>query len=168
MNSENFRLAFSKSKDITLNFLGRVLSSTRVEPIRDEEGVKGVKASWVGEQGESNIAVNTGELNANVKIEADEPPTVEYVQYGEKRSVAIKNINNISCAVDRETLDQFVTPRGAAISVCAGAAAGLVGWFVVSVMRSITISTREQDESSVAAISSEDAEATEENPPAEE
>ena len=54
MNSENLRLALSKSKDITLNFLGRVLSNTRMEPIRDEVGVKGVKASWVGEQGESS------------------------------------------------------------------------------------------------------------------
>ena len=163
MNSKDLRLAFSKSKDMILNFLGHFLSGTRVEPIRDEEGVKGVKASWVGEQGVSSIAVNTGELNANVKIEADEPPAVEYVQYGETRSIAIKNINNISCAVDKETLDQFVTPRGAAVAVCAGAAAGLVGWFVVSVMRSVAVSVREQDESSVAAISSEDVKSTEEN-----
>lgn len=163
MNTENLRLALSKSKDITLNFLGRVLSSTRVEPIRDEEGVKGVKACWIGQQGESSIAVDTGEWNANVKIEADEPPTVEYVQSGETRSVSIKNINNISCAVDSETLDRFATPRGAAIAVCAGAAAGLVSWFVISVMRSIAVSNREKEETSGAAISSEDVETTAEN-----
>ena len=163
MNSNNLRVALSKSKDFTLNFLGQVLSSTRVEPIRDEEGTKGVKASWVGEQGESSIVVDTGEWNANVKLDADEPPTVEYVQYGETRSVSIKNINSISCTVDRETLDEFATPRGAAMAVCAGAAAGLVGWFVVSVMRSLAVSSREQDESSAGAISSEDAEAVEAN-----
>lgn len=167
MNSNNFRVALSKSKDITLNFLGRVLSSTRVEPIRDE-GVKGVKACWIGEQGESSIAVNTGEWNANVKMDTDEPPTVEYVQYGDTRSVTIKNINNISCSVDQETLDQFATPRGAAVAVCAGAAAGLVGWFIVSVMRALAVSAREQDESSAAAISSEDIETSEENPSDEE
>jgi len=167
MNSENLRLALSKSKDITLNFLGRVLSNTRMEPIRDEEGVKGVKASWVGEQGESSVAIDTGEWNANVKMEADEPPTVEYTQHGETRSVAIKNINNISCSVDRETLDQFATPRGAAIAVCAGAAAGLVGWFVVSVMRALAVPNREDEEPAVAALSSEDVETATENPSAE-
>lgn len=168
MNSENLRLALSKSKDITLNFLGRVLSSTRVEPIRDEEGAKGVKACWVGEQGKRNIAMDAGEWRANVEMETDEPPTVEYVQHGETRSVAIKNINNISCSVDRETLDQFATPRGAAIAVCAGAAAGLVGWFVVSVMRALTVSNREEDEPSAAAISDEDVGTGSENPAVEE
>ncbi len=168
MNSENLRLALSKSKDITLNFLGRVVSSTRVEPIREEDGAKGIKACWIGEQGKSSIEMDTGEWRANVEMEADEPPTVEYVQHGETRSVAIKNINNISCAVDRETLDQFATPRGAAIAVCAGAAAGLVGWFVVSVMRALTVSNSEDDEPSVDAISSEDVETAAENPSTEE
>ena len=168
MNSNNFRLALSKSKDITLNFFGRVLSSTRVEPIRDEEGAKGVKACWVGEQGGSSIAVDTGEWNANLTMEADEPPTVEYVQYGDTRSVTIKNINNISCSVDRETLDQFATPRGAAVAVCAGAAAGLVGWFVVSVMRALAVPNREDDAPSIAAVSSEEVETEQENPSIEE
>lgn len=168
MNSENLRLALSKSKDITLNFLGRVLSSTRVEPIRDDEGVRGVKACWVGEKGESSIAVDTGEWNANVTMDTDEPPTVEYVQYGDTRSVTIKNINNVSCSVDRETLDEFATPKGAAIAVCAGAAAGLVGWFVVSVMRALAVSNRKEDEPSSAAISSEDTETTAESSSTEE
>lgn len=168
MNSENLRLALSKSKDITLNFLGRVLSSTRVEPIREEDGAKGIKACWIGEQGKSSIEMDTGEWRANVEMEADAPPTVEYVQQGETRSVAIKNINNISCAVDRETLDQFATPRGAAIAVCAGAAAGLVGWFVVSVMRALTVPNSEDDEPSAAAISAENVETATENPSTEE
>lgn len=168
MNSENLRRALSKSKDITLNFLGRVVSSTRVEPIREEDGAKGIKACWIGEQGKSSIEMDTGEWRANVEMEADEPPTVEYVQHGETRSVAIKNINNISCAVDRETLDQFATPRGAAIAVCAGAAAGLVGWFVVSVMRALAVPNSEDGEPSAAAISAEDVETAAANPATEE
>ena len=163
MDTQKLKLAFSKSKDMTLNFLGHVLSSTRVEPIRSEEGVKGIKASWVGQQGESSLSVRTEELNAHVKIDAEEPPAVEYVQYGEKRGIAVKNINNISCTVDQDTLDQFVTPKGAAVAVCAGAAVGLLGWFVVTVMRAVAISTTEQDDSTVAAISAEDSEATQEN-----
>lgn len=168
MDTKNLKHAFSKSKDMTLNVLGRVLSSTRVEPIRDDEGVKGVKASWVGEQGESSISVNTGEWNANVKIEADEPPALEYVQYGEKRGISVKNINNITCAVDSETLDEFVSPRGAALSVCIGAAAGLVGWFIVTVIRTVAVSTMDQNNSTEDAISTEDVESTEDSPLAEE
>ncbi len=168
MNSENLRLALSKSKDITLNFFGRVLSSTRVEPIREEDGAKGIKACWIGEQGKSSVEMDTGEWHANVEMETDEPPTVEYVQHGETRSVAIKNINNISCTVDRETLDEFATPRGAAIAVCAGAAAGLVGWFVVSVMRALTVPNSEDGGTSEAAIPSEDTVAAQENPSTEE
>lgn len=163
MNTTNFRSALSKSRDLTLNFLGRVLSSTRVEPIRDDEGVKGLKACWIGEQGESSIAVDTGEWNANLSIESDEAPTVEYVQSGETRSVSIKNINNISCSVDRKTLDQFVTPKGAAVAVCAGAVAGLVGWFAISVIRSLAVSSSEPLDLNADAISSEDVDQTEDN-----
>ena len=168
MDTSNLKNALSRSKDLTLNVLGRVLSSTRVEPIRDDEGVKGVKASWVGEQGESSISVNTDEWNANVKIEADEPPALEYVQYGENRGISVKNINNITCAVDKETLDEFVTPRGAALAVCIGAAAGLVGWFIVTVMRTVAVSTIEHNDTSANAIPTEDNETAEDSPSNEE
>lgn len=146
MKSENLRIALSKSKDITLNFLARAISTTRVEAIRDDEGVKGVKASWIGEQGERSIDVDTGEWTANVSLETVESPTLEYVQHEETRSVAIKNINNLTCTVDSDTLDEFTSPRGAAIAVCAGAAAGLVAWFAVSVMRAISDSVKEREE----------------------
>ncbi len=164
MDTSNLKHAFLKSKDMTLNILSRVLSSTRVEPIRDDEGTKGVKASWVGEQGESSISVNTDEWNANVKIEADEPPTLEYVQSGENRGISVKNINNITCAVDSETLDEFVSPRGAALAVCIGAVAGLIGWFIITVLRAVAVSTIEQNDTTVDAISTDDIETTEENP----
>lgn len=147
MDSKKLRIALSKSKDITLNFLARALSSTRVEPIQDEDGVKGIKASWLGESGEHSVDVDTGQLNAIVSLETEEPPSVEYVEHGDSRSVAIKNINNLRCSVDQETLDEFTSPRGAAIAVCAGAAVGLVGWFAISVMRAITVSVKEQEQS---------------------
>lgn len=165
MNTQNLRDAISKSKDMTLNFLGRVLSNTNLEPIRDDEGVKGVRASWIGEQGERSIGIDTDEWNAHLTMESDEPPTVEFVQNGDTRSVAIKNVNNISCTVDRDTLDEFVSPRGAAIAVCAGAAAGLLGWFFVSVLRALTVSAKNQDEATIASIPSveSESETTQEN-----
>ena len=158
MNSKKLRIALSKSKDITLNFLARVLSSTRVEPIQDADGIKGIKASWIGESGERSVGVDTGQLNANVSLEAEEPPSVEYVEHGDSHSVAIKNINNLRCSVDQETLDEFISPRGAAIAVCAGAAVGLVGWFAFSVMRAITVSVKEREQS-IEESKSEDTEA---------
>ena len=167
MNIQNLRLAIAKSKDVTLNFLGRVMSNTHLEPIRDDEGIKGVKASWVGEQGERSIDVGTGDWNANLRLDTDEPPSVEYVQNGDTRSVAIRNINNISCNVDEDTLDEFVSPRGAAIAVCAGAAAGLLGWFFVSVMRALAVAAKNQDDATIASIPAEDVETTLENESAE-
>lgn len=162
MNLQDLRHAISKSKDVTLNFLGRVMSNAHLEPIRDDEGIKGVKASWVGQQGQRSIDVDTGDWNANLTLESDEPPTLEYVQNGENHSVAVKNINNITCSVDRDTLDEFVTPRGAAIAVCAGAAAGLLGWFFVSVLRALAVSAKNQEEATITAISTDDVQAAQE------
>ncbi|RKU30897.1 hypothetical protein C6497_04270 [Candidatus Poribacteria bacterium] len=162
MNTTKLRSAVSKSKDLTLGFLGRILTNTRIEPIHDDTGVRGLKASWVGEQGDRSYSVDTDDLNANIEIDSDETPTVEYVHSGETRSVAIKNISNISCTVDNETLDKFTTPRGAAIAVCAGAAAGLVSWFAISVIRSLAEATNEQIEQSITAIPSEEADSSEE------
>lgn len=156
MNSENLRLAISKSKDITLNFLGKVLSGTRLEPIRDDESVKGIKASWVGEQGKSSIAFESGELNATVRMDAEAPPTVEYIQQGESRSIAVKNLNNITCEVDSDTLDHFASPRGAAIAICAGAAAGLVSWFAISVIRALAVSAKEDVSSDTTTVDQDD------------
>ena len=163
MNIQDLRHAISKSKDVTLNFLGRVMSNTHLEPIRDDDGIKGIKASWVGQQGERSIDVDTGGWNANLTLESDEPPTLEYVQNGDNRSVAVKNINDITCSVDRDTLDEFVTPKGAAIAVCAGAAAGLIGWFFISVMRSLAVSAKNQEEASITAISTDDIDTNQEN-----
>lgn len=156
MNTTKLRSAISKSKDLTLGFLGRILTNTRVEPIHDDTGVRGMKASWIGEQGDRSYAVDTDEMNAKIEIESDDSPTIEYLHSGETKSVAIKNIGNISCTVDNETLDKFTSPKGAAIAVCAGAAAGLVSWFAISVIRSLAEATSEQIEEPITAIPSED------------
>ena len=156
MNTTKLRSAISKSKDLTLGFLGRILTNTRVEPIHDDTGVRGLKASWIGEQGDRSYAVDTADINANIEIESDDSPTIEYLQSGETRSVAVRNISNISCTVDNETLDKFTSPKGAAIAVCAGAAAGLVSWFAISVIRSLAEATSEQIEEPITAIPSED------------
>lgn len=156
MNTTKFRTAVSKSKELTLGFLGRILTNTRVEPIHDDTGVRGLKASWIGEQGDRSYAVNTDDINANIEIESDDSPTIEYLHSGESRSVAIRNISNISCTVDNETLDKFTSPKGAAIAVCAGAAAGLVSWFAISVIRSLAEATSEQMEQPINAIPSEE------------
>jgi len=163
MNTTKLRSAVSKSKDLTLGFLGRILTNTRVEPIHDDTGVRGLKASWVGEQGDRSYTVDTDDLKANIEIDSDDSPTVEYLHSGEIRSVAIRNINTISCTVDNETLDKFTTPKGAAIAVCAGAAAGLVSWFAISVIRSLAEATSEQMEQSITTIPSEETGSSEEN-----
>ena len=168
MNSENLRVALLKSKDIALGFLGRVLSSTRVEPIRDAEGdLEGIKASWVGEQGASSLKMNAPTWNADIEMEGTTAPTVEYVQHGDTRSVAVRNIKNLSCEVDRQTLDRLATPKGAGIAMCAGAAAGLLGWFVISVMRSLSVPSKEQKGAQVPPIATEDVGAETETPAAE-
>ena len=163
MNTTKLRSAVSKSKDLTLGFLGRILTNTRVEPIHDDTGVRGLKASWIGEQGDRSYAVDTEDMNANIEIESDDSPTVEYLHSGETRSVAIRNISNISCTVDNETLDKFTSPKGAAIAVCAGAAAGLVSWFAISVIRSLAEATSEQMEQSITAIPSEETDLSDED-----
>ena len=162
MNTTKFRSAVAKSKDLTLGFLGKILTNTRVEPIHDDTGVRGLKASWIGEQGDRSYAVDTADMNANIEIESDDSPTVEYLHSGETRKVAIRNISNISCTVDNETLDKFTSPKGAAVAVCAGAAAGLVSWFAISVIRSLAEATSEQVEQSITANPSEETDSSDE------
>ncbi|MCG9129695.1 hypothetical protein JT359_19060 [Candidatus Poribacteria bacterium] len=168
MNTTKLRSAVSKSKDLTLGFLGRILTNTRVEPIHDDTGVRGLKASWVGEHGDRSYGVGTDDINANIEIDSDDSPTVEYIHSGDTRSVAIRNISNISCTVDDETLDKFTSPKGAAIAVCAGAAVGLVSWFAISVIRSLAEATNEQMEQEITAIPTEETETSDGEPPVEE
>ena len=157
MNSEKLGNALAKSKEIAINLLGNMLYRTRVERIRDEEGIKALKARWIGDEGENVIEINTPSGNADIKIGGDTAPTIEYFQEGEKCTVAVRNIKDLSCELSRETLDQISTPRGAAIAMCVGAGVGLLGWFLISAARALSTPQVQQIESTIRPlISSED------------
>ena len=147
MNSEKLGNAVSKSKDIAMTLLGNMLYRTRVEPIRDAEGLKGMKAHWIGDPGAEVIEINTPSGSTDLKIDGNTAPTIEYVQEGEKRRIAVRDIKNLSCELDRETMDRIATPRGAGIAMCIGAGVGLLGWFLISVMRVFPTPRTEQDDS---------------------
>lgn len=145
MNSEKLGNALSKSKDIAFTLLGSMLYRTRVEPIRDADGIKGMKARWIGDPGEDVIEINSPSGSTDLTIDGNTAPMVEYVQDGEKRTIAVRHIKNLSCELDRETMDQIATPRGAGIAMCIGAGVGLLGWFLISVMRVFPTPRTEQD-----------------------
>ena len=147
MNSEKLGNALAKSKDIAITLLGSMLYRTRVEPIHDAEGIKGLKARWIGDPGKNVMEINTPAGNADVKMDGNTAPTIEYIQEGEKRTIAVRHIKNLSCELNRETMDQIATPRGASIAMCIGAGIGLFGWFLISAMRSLPTPGTEQDDS---------------------
>ena len=147
MNSEKLGNALSKSKDIAMTLLGNMLYRTRVEPIRDAEGLKGMKARWIGDPGAEVIEINTPSGSTDLTIDGNTAPTIEYVQEGEKRRIAVRHIKNLSCELDRETMDRIATPRGAGIAVCIGAGVGLLGWFLISAMRVFPTPRTRQDDS---------------------
>lgn len=152
MNSEKLGNALSKSKDIAFTLLGSMLYRTRVEPIRDADGIKGMKARWIGDPGEDVIEINTPSGSTDLTIDGNTAPMIEYVQEGEKRTIAVRHIKNLSCELDRETMDQIATPRGAGIAMCIGAGVGLLGWFLISVMRVFPTPHPEQDDAAIPPI----------------
>ncbi len=164
MGSKKLSIALAKSKDVAINLLGSVLSRTRVEPIRDAAGLKGVKARWVGDHGENVVKINTPSGSADIQMEGGNAPSVEYVQHGESRTVAVRNIKNFSCELDRELLDRIATPKGAGIAVCIGAAVGLSGWFLISIMRSLSLSSTADGDNSVPSIAADEVRTQDENP----
>ena len=170
MNSEKWGNAFAKSKDIAINLLGNMLYRTRVEPIRDEDGIKGLKARWVGDHGENVLEINTPSGSTDIKIEGNAAPTIEYVQDGQKRTVAVKDIKDISCELSQETVDRIATPRGAALAICLGAGAGLFGWFLISVARALSVQRVQHIDATISPIASREdkAQSEEETPEANE
>lgn len=166
MNSEKLGNALVKSKDIVISLLGSFLYRTRVEPIRDEEGITGLKARWIGDPGENMIEINTPSGSADITTDGDDAPTIEYIQDGERRTVAVKHIKNLSCELSQESLDRIATPRGAATAICIGAGAGLFGWFLISVARSISMRRVRQIDNAISPlISTESDEPSEDTTP---
>ena len=155
VNSEKLGNALAKSKDIAINLLGNMLYRTRVEPIRDAEGVKGLKARWIGDAGQNVIEINTPSGNADITVDSETAPTIEYAQEGERRTVTVKHINSLSCELSRETMDRIATPRGAGIAMCVGAGIGLLGWFVVSAARALSVPQVQQIVSSTPPLASD-------------
>ena len=154
MNSEKLGSALAKSKDIAINLLGNMLYRTRVEPVSDAEGVKGLKARWIGEQGTNVMEINTASGTTDLKIEGNTAPTIEYVQEGEKRTIAVRHVKNLSCELSQKTLDRIATPKGAGIAMCVGAGVGLFGWFLLSVMRSVPVPRTEENDPAIPPIDS--------------
>ena len=154
MNSEKLGNALAKSKDIAINLLGNMLYRTRVEPIRDEEGIKGLKARWIGDPGENAIEINTPFGSTDIKIGGNAAPTIEYVQDGENRTVAVKHIKDLSCELNQETVDRIATPRGAALAICLGAGAGLFGWFLISAARALSVQRVQQIDATISPLAS--------------
>ena len=152
MNSEKLGNALVKSKDIAINLLGNILYRTRLEPLRDEGGIKGLKARWIGDPGEKAIEINTLSGSADITIDAATVPTIEYVQDGERRTVAVKDIKNLSCELSQETVDRIATPRGAAIAMCIGAGVGLFGWFLISAARALSVQRVQQIDATISPI----------------
>ena len=105
MNLEKLGNALAKSKNIAITLLGNLLYRTRVEPIRDTEGIKGLKAHWIGDPGENVMEINTPSGSTDLKIDGNTAPTIEYVQEGEKRTIAVRHIKNLSCELNLETMD---------------------------------------------------------------
>ena len=168
MNSEKLGNALAKTKDIAINLLGNMLYRTRIEPIRDADGIKGLKARWIGDPGENAIEINTPSGSADITIDADTAPAIEYVQDGERRTVAVKHIKNLSCELSQEVVDRIATPRGAAIAICIGAGAGLFGWFLISAARALSVQRVQQIDATISPIvSREDSVQSEEDTPEE-
>lgn len=129
-----------------------MLYRTRVEPIRDAEGIKGLKAHWIGDPGESVMEINTSSGSTDIKMDGDTAPAIEYAQEGEKRTIALRNIKNLSCELNQETLNRIATPRGAGIAICVGAGVGLLGWFLISITRALAIPRVKQSDSTTPSI----------------
>ena len=80
--------------------------------------------------------------------------------------MAVRHIKDISCELSQETVDEIATPRGAALAICIGAGAGLFGWFLISVARTLSVQRVQQIDATISPIvSREDNTASEEDIP---
>ena len=82
-------------------------------------------------------------------------PTIEYWQQGDRRGFAVRNPKGISFELDRKTLRQLATAKGAWIATIAGAGAGLLGWFLLALANRASLIKEEQDDASPPMLATE-------------
>ena len=140
---EHWVVSLSKYKKLTLKIADRLIDRVNLEPIKDENGIVGVKAVWVGEPGKNLIEINAQSLKGSIQTEGDHAPRIEYWQKGERRGFALGNPKSISCELDEKTLRKILTPKAAGIAMAAGAAIGLVGWFATAIASRVTLAKQE-------------------------
>ena len=137
----NYKRAVQKISDC-------LLARTHVEEIEDEGGVKGAKAVWKGEPGESMLNVNAPVWKGNIKIGGDTAPTIEYRQQGDRKRLTVRNPKDISLEIDQKTLNKITTSKGAWIAAIAGAGVGLVGWFLLTLANRASLVREEREDES--------------------
>ena len=156
MYLENWVLSLTACKRIGLKIADSLLARVNLEPIEDETGVIGAKAVWVGNRGQSVVEVNSPSLKGNIKMEGDQPPTVEYWHAGDKRGFALRHPKNIACEFDEKTLRKITSAKAAGIAMGAGALAGLLGWLAVSIVNRAALVKQEAEASSPPLLESKD------------
>lgn len=145
---ENWILSLSNYKQAALKISNGLLARTQVEETKDESGIKGAKAVWKGEPGESALKVNAPAWKGKIEISGDSAPTIEYRQQGDRRSFAVRNPKDISFEVDQNTLNEITTAKGAWIAAIAGAGAGLFGWFLLALANRTSLVRKEREDES--------------------
>lgn len=143
---ENWVSSLSNCKQVALRISNCLLARTHVEEIEDESGIKGAKAVWKGEPGESRFEVNAPAWKGNFEIGGDTAPTIEYQQQGDRRRLTVHNAKDISFEVDQKTLNKITTAKGAWIAAIAGAGVGLLGWFLLALANRASLVREERKE----------------------
>ena len=143
---ENWVSSLSNCKQVALGISNCLLARTHVEEIEDESGIKGAKAVWKGEPGESRFEVNAPAWKGNFEIGGNTAPTIEYQQQGDRRRLTVHNAKDISFEVDQKTLNKITTAKGAWIAAIAGAGAGLLGWFLLALANRASLVREERED----------------------
>ena len=162
----NWVSSLSNFKQVALRISNGLLARTHVEEIEDESGIKGAKAVWKGEPGESGFEVNAPAWKGNFEIGGDTAPTIEYQQQGDRRRLTVHNAKDISFEVDQKTLSKITTAKGAWIAAIAGAGAGLLGWFLLALANRSSL-VREERKDRLSSLHTSDSTDSEINRPTE-
>ena len=145
---ENWVLSLSNYKQAALKISNCLLARTQVEQIEEEGDIKGAKAVWKGEPGESTLKVNAPAWKGKIELGGDTSPTIEYRQQGDRRRFTVRNPKDISFEVDQKALSRIATAKGAWIAAIAGAGAGLLGWLLLALANRAALVREERDDRS--------------------